>query len=744
MKWNKVAGAKGYYVYRKGGSLSAYEWEKIATIKSGSTLSYTDKKAKSSNWNYTYTVKAYNGKSYSGHDALGLDFDYIVAPSLKKATPYYGGMKIEWGIENENIVEYCVYRKDNNKWVKIGETRNKYFIDTTAVSNKSYTYTVKALSDTNAGAYSSKGITAKFIATPEISPITFNTKDASVVKWTKVTGAAGYKVYRKINDASGWSLIATVKGGTKTTYNDTVQKESGSTYTYTVRAYDSANKTGYYMLNGVTGTFLSKPSFIASQIATEDGSLAIGVSWQPVAGAEFYNVYKRVPGEDWVLVAEKTTELSYVDTDVECAKTYDYAVRALTSKGDISNYNTVSAYAATIPALDDVIVEESGAKLNWNAVEGATSYKIYRMAKDGEEWTELAVVETNEYIDATEEAIKEPFFYTVSALFGELESEKYDGIANFTYISANAEFDAENVSVELSWEADAGAIITIEKAANDEPSLPMEDANFSSLTEYSDIAIIEGNLYTYTITAKIDGKVASSVTVSTKYPHPPLIQAIVTVKGVEYVDGAASCTIDWYAVDFADKYVVIREAKDGEAMELAEFTADKAINGIFLFTDIDVPADGTYTYKIKAIATESERDESISEPSEEVTVYKQLDALTDLKVEAEPASGNAKLTWTATENAEKYIIRRMAKGGVWMDIASILPEATEDGTELVLPTTYTDTTVEEGVEYTYCVVAQAENRGEVFNFVDYCWGEPKDNEPTDVPSDEPTDAPVVE
>ncbi len=745
LKWNKVTGAKGYYVYRKGGSLSEYEWTKIATIKSGSTTSYTDKKARNASWNYTYTVKAYNGKSYSGHDALGLDFDYIPAPSLKKASSYYGGMKIEWGIENENIIEYFVYRKENNKWKKIGETRNKYFIDTTAASNKSYTYTVKAASDTNSGAFSSKGITAKFIATPEISPVTFNTKEASVVKWTKVAGAAGYKVYRKINDASSWSLIATVKGGTKTTYNDTVAKESGSKYTYTVRAYDSANKMGYYMLNGITGTFLSTPVFAAKQIPTEDGSLAIGVAWEAVEGAECYNVYKRIPGESWVLIAEKITEVSYVDTQVENAKAYDYAVRALTNNGDISKFNTVSAYAVTIPVLDNVVAEETGVRITWGAVEGATGYNVYRISEDSTEWTLIASTETNEYLDESEEALTKPLIYTVSALFGELESEIDNYLGNFTEIAAAIAFDEESKTINLLWEAPEGATITIAKAVNDEPALPLGD--FSAFTEFSDDAIIEGNTYTYYITAKIDGKIASTVYVGAKYPYPPLEKTTVTVQDVEYTDGIANCIITWTAVNFADEYVVIRESADGEETALATITADKAVGDIFSFTDIDVPADGSYTYKVKAVATQSERDESVSEPSETVNVYKQLSALTDLKVTSdilENAEVHAVLTWAPVENAEKYLVYRQVENGEWILLQEILPVAGEEGAEAVLPTTYTDKNTQEGVEYTYRVVAQAENRGEVFNFIDYCWGEKAEDEPTNTPTDEPTDIPTVE
>ncbi len=65
VKWGKVTGASGYYVYRKksGGSYS-----KIATVKSGSTVSYTDTAVKDKNGKtYIYAVRAYYGSTTGGY-----------------------------------------------------------------------------------------------------------------------------------------------------------------------------------------------------------------------------------------------------------------------------------------------------------------------------------------------------------------------------------------------------------------------------------------------------------------------------------------------------------------------------------------------------------------------------------------------------------------------------------------------------------------------------------------------------
>ena len=79
ISWSKVSGADGYYVYRKRSSSSS--WKKIATVKSGNTLSYTDKNASGVDY---YAVVAYdkNGsKTYTSSKS-----NYIKARGLERTT----------------------------------------------------------------------------------------------------------------------------------------------------------------------------------------------------------------------------------------------------------------------------------------------------------------------------------------------------------------------------------------------------------------------------------------------------------------------------------------------------------------------------------------------------------------------------------------------------------------------------------------------------------------------------------
>lgn len=58
IKWGKVNGATGYYVYRSASKNGTYK--KVATVKKASTTSYTDKKSLVSNKQYYYKIISYN------------------------------------------------------------------------------------------------------------------------------------------------------------------------------------------------------------------------------------------------------------------------------------------------------------------------------------------------------------------------------------------------------------------------------------------------------------------------------------------------------------------------------------------------------------------------------------------------------------------------------------------------------------------------------------------------------------
>ena len=135
------------------------------------------------------------------------------------------------------------------------------YTDKTAVSGKTYIYTVRCLSGDEKSFISSfdaKGLTITYIAAPVLKTATSGTSGVTVT-WEKSAGATKYRVFRK-EGSGGWKKIADV--GDVATYTDKTAV-SGSTYTYTVRclsddgnsyisSYDAKGLTITYMLRQIT------------------------------------------------------------------------------------------------------------------------------------------------------------------------------------------------------------------------------------------------------------------------------------------------------------------------------------------------------------------------------------------------------------------------------------------------------------------------------------------------------------
>lgn len=82
LKWKKVNGADGYYLYRKSGT---GKYKKIKTIKGVGTLNYTDTAVKAKNGKtYSYGIKAYKGKNTSAYCKTPKKLVRMVTPTVLK------------------------------------------------------------------------------------------------------------------------------------------------------------------------------------------------------------------------------------------------------------------------------------------------------------------------------------------------------------------------------------------------------------------------------------------------------------------------------------------------------------------------------------------------------------------------------------------------------------------------------------------------------------------------------------
>ena len=141
IRWNKVAGAKGYLIYRK---TNTGGWK---ALKYTSGISYKDKSVRVEN-KYTYTVKAYkvvnSKKIFGGYDKKGLTSKLTTTISLSKTK--MKKVVIRWKATS-GASGYEVYRASSpkGKYTKIKTSNGRKtvkYTDSKAKKGKTYYYKV--------------------------------------------------------------------------------------------------------------------------------------------------------------------------------------------------------------------------------------------------------------------------------------------------------------------------------------------------------------------------------------------------------------------------------------------------------------------------------------------------------------------------------------------------------------------------------------------------------------------------
>lgn len=247
LSWEKVVGASGYYIYRK---VDKGSYKKIGTVKSGLTLTYTDKSPQAGSTNY-YRLVAYQagGTTLKSNEKSVF---YLQTPVLGRASASKGSITLTWTPVN-GAEGYIIYRKSGSSAYsevkRVGGQSANSCTDTGLAAKTTYVYTVRAYKGGVTSGYDAKGCTATTpAATTTITPKKPSLKSAVIttsgvkLTWKKAGNAKGYYVYRKTGNGK-YSKIATLKSAGKVTYTDKKVK-NGKTYTYAIKSYHGKKTSG--------------------------------------------------------------------------------------------------------------------------------------------------------------------------------------------------------------------------------------------------------------------------------------------------------------------------------------------------------------------------------------------------------------------------------------------------------------------------------------------------------------------
>ena len=346
-------GVTGYKVYRNG-----------TQVGTTTTTSYQDT-GLTAGTTYSYTVAAYdaagNVSAQSTAASATTQAPDTTPPSvpagLSATAVSSTQINLSWTASTDNVgvTGYDVFRNGT----QVGTTTTTSYQDTGLTAGTTYSYTVAAYDaagNVSAQSTAASATTQAPDTTPPSVPTGLSATAVSSTQinlsWTASTdnvGVTGYDVFR-----NGTQVGTT----TTTSYQDT-GLTAGTTYSYTVAAYDAAGNVSAQSTAASATTQApdtTPPSVPAGLTATAVSSTQINLSWTASTdnvGVTGYDVFRN--GTQ----VGTTTTTSYQDTGLTAGTTYSYTVAAYDAAGNVSAQST-AASATTTTTVAFVQADDTG------------------------------------------------------------------------------------------------------------------------------------------------------------------------------------------------------------------------------------------------------------------------------------------------------------------------------------------------------------------------------------------------
>ena len=345
LKWDKIADANRYGIYRRADGTDTYKF-----LKYSSYNYYTDSTVQDGK-TYIYAVTAI--------DAFENESDKTETPAVYKhpdtQAPVLKSFRVIGEEKNRETTTVRLYATDNrnvNRFVITGKRENDtentiyevvsgvngYSKDVT-IDTRKYEdgdYILTAYAEDRAGNKSDEK-TAKLIIdnTPPAVPENLHaevTFTAIKLIWDKQTeeDLNEYVIQEKKANGSFVTIDHISSNKTQMVINGL---KPGQKKTYRMYAIDDVGNISDYSENitAETKEDMEKPSKVTARIVRNTGS-SVMLSWtdaQDNVGVQKYNIYR-----DGILIAEEEKYLSYIDKEVQANQTYQYQVAAIDESGN--------------------------------------------------------------------------------------------------------------------------------------------------------------------------------------------------------------------------------------------------------------------------------------------------------------------------------------------------------------------------------------------------------------------------
>lgn len=327
--------------------------------------------------------------------------DEIAPPAISNLQNLENGVLIKWKV-TAGATGYNVYRKTslNDAWTQIGSVTDgdtNQYTDQSVSCGTTYYYSVTSCVG--------EDIYDTYVTTESVNyrtgPGTSYAKAGTLESGVQVKVDPSYK---KTADGYTWYKIH-YSGSDYYVVSQYLKKQSSASGSTTLQ---ESEKSSYKSIVYLTQVTLSK---------SENAADGVKISWNKVKGASEYYVYRKGSEGKYTRLGKSSgNTLNYTDKTAESGSTYTYTVRAV-SGDSIGTYKSTSTiYCLSYPVISSVSNVQSGIRISWNKVKGASEYYLYRKSIDGA-YSRLAAVSESTLSYTDKKAVNgEKYVYTLRAV----------------------------------------------------------------------------------------------------------------------------------------------------------------------------------------------------------------------------------------------------------------------------------------------------------------------------------------